>query len=407
MHAATGVNLPDAFTWQGLSDALGPDAESLVHLAMSLHRRPEVAFKERHAAKACTALLTGWGFEVTAGTAWGLPTAFRASYGDGALNVALVAEYDALPGLGHACGHNIIAAAAIGAARLLSDHASALGLTVTVMGTPGEEGGGGKALMLDRGAFEGVHAAAMVHPGPRDCIAMTTKAVSHLRVRYTGRAAHAAASPATGVNAADALVIAQSAIGLLRQHLPAGVLVHGIVTEGGAAPNVVPASSVGRWYVRADSISGLEAAEARIVECFRAGAVATGCEWRVEHETPRYAELRTDPVLAKHYARAAAEGGRPVDHDHGRRGPCLVGSTDMGNVSQAIPSIHPVVALGDGAASIHEPRFADLAGSPAASRPLVRGAVGLALAIGYAAADAPFRRSVAASPNANQSADCR
>lgn len=390
MHRSSAVNRRTSWTWEVLASAMRPLEPSLQRLARQLHEDPETAFEEVRAAAACTSLLADRGFSVRGGEDWDLPTAFRAESGSGPLNVALIAEYDALPGLGHACGHNLIAAASLGAACLLADRADELGITVTVIGTPAEEGGGGKALLLDRGAFRGLHAAAMVHPGPRDCLEMATKAVSHLRITYTGRESHAAAQPDKGINALDAFVVAQNAIGLLRQHLPAGAMAHGIVTDGGKAPNVVPDRTVGRWYVRADTIEVLAEVESRIVGCFQAGAVATGCQVVIEHESPRYEEVASDPVLAELFARSSAAGGRPLVHEH-PAGPCLTGSTDMGNVSRRLPAIHPVVALGDGTASIHERRFAALAGEAAAMDAVRHGAVALALTYAFAADDPDVR----------------
>jgi amidohydrolase len=208
-----------------------------IALSHSIHARPELGFAEHEASRAVAEVLDGSGFAVDQG-AGGLPTALAATCGSGELTIGLFAEYDALPQMGHACGHNIIAAAAVTAARLLAPMAT--DLTVKVFGTPAEEAGGGKILMLDRGVFDGVHAAMMVHPSPADQVRASTLAVAHLGISYTGRTAHAGAAPEQGVNAADAFTVAQVAIGLLRQHLSHDARIHGIVTRGGEAPNVVP-----------------------------------------------------------------------------------------------------------------------------------------------------------------------
>ena len=195
--------------------------------------------------------------------------------------MAVCAEYDALPDIGHACGHNIIAATAVGAGLALAAVADDLGLTVRVLGTPAEEGGGGKVLMLERGAFAGVHAAMMVHPWPTERLTATCLAVAHYDVRYHGREAHASAAPWEGVNAQDALTVAQVAIGLLRQQLPPGDQVHGVVTKSSSAANVIPAAVTARYMVRSRTAAGLAALRPRVDACFEAGALATGCTARL------------------------------------------------------------------------------------------------------------------------------
>src|SRR6266511_4385474 len=224
--------------------------DELVALSHRIHAHPELGFEEERACAWLCELLAGAGLEVERGVG-GLPTAFAARAGAGPLRVVVCAEYDALPGVGHACGHNVIAAMAAGAGMALAEVADDVGLEVTVLGTPAEEGGGGKILLLRQGAFAGAHAAMMVHPSPYEIAEMPAIAVTQLRVAYTGKEAHASAYPQLGVNAADALVVAQTAIGLLRQHLLPGDRVHGIVTHGGDAPNVIPAHTAGTWMVRA------------------------------------------------------------------------------------------------------------------------------------------------------------
>ncbi|MGH9299475.1 MAG: M20/M25/M40 family metallo-hydrolase, partial [Acidimicrobiales bacterium] len=226
------------------------DGARLVALSHLVHGHPETAFEETKSSAWCAEALSEAGLDVELGVC-DLPTAFSASAGSGPLTVALCAEYDALPGIGHACGHNVIASAAIGAGRALAAVADELGITVRVLGTPAEEGGGGKILMMERGGFEGVNAAMMVHPAPGELDRMPCLAVEHFDVVYRGKEAHASAFPERGVNAADALTVAQVAIGLLRQHAEDGDQVHGIVTLGGAAPNIIPSLTSAKYYVRA------------------------------------------------------------------------------------------------------------------------------------------------------------
>jgi amidohydrolase len=379
-----------------IATAVSDARDRLIGLSHRLHAYPEVAWAEERAAAWVAAELADAGFEVEA-NACGMPTAFIARAGSGPLHVGICAEYDALPGLGHACGHNIIAAAAVGAGRALAAAADDLGLTVTVLGTPAEEGGGGKVYMLERGAFAGLHAAMMVHPGPVDVAEARPFAVSHLKIRYRGQATHAAAYPERGVNAADAFTVAQVAIGLLRQQLAPSTRVHGIVTRGGDAPNAIPDETEGRWYVRAETLHALAALEPRVRACFEAGALATGCGVEIEVEAPPYAEFRNDPDLLPLYRANAERLGRrftPADSD----GPAAAAgrmnraSTDMGNVSLVLPAIHPYIGIGSLPAVNHQKEFAAHCVTPAADAALVDGAIALAWTAADAALDEGIRR---------------
>ena len=285
-----------------VTSRIAADTTKLLKLSRRIHANPEVAWDEHQAAAWVGATMDDAGFAVEA-PYLGLSTALKATTGSGPLHVVLCAEYDALPGLGHACGHNIIASSSVGAALALGALADDLGLTVTLLGTPAEEGGGGKNVLLERGAFDSVHLALMAHPGPVDVALARPYAVSHLDVAYDGKAAHAAAYPEDGVNAADAFTVAQVAIGLLRQQLPSGTRVHGLVTRGGEAPNAIPQRSEGRWYVRGDSTPVMERARERVVRCFEAGALATGCEIHIEESTVPHAEFRTDAAVLDLYVR--------------------------------------------------------------------------------------------------------
>lgn len=222
----------------------------LVELSHAIHAEPELAFAEHRSCAKAQALVAERGFEITT-AAGGLDTAFRADYGSGPLVVGVCAEYDALPGIGHACGHNIIAASAVGTALALAEVADDLGLTVALLGTPAEESGGGKALMLQAGTFDDVAVAVMVHPGPTDIAGARSLALSEVTVRYRGKESHAAVAPHLGVNAADAVTVAQVAIGVLRQQLAPGQMVHGIVTDGGQAVNVIPGQARLQYAMRA------------------------------------------------------------------------------------------------------------------------------------------------------------
>jgi amidohydrolase len=348
----------------------------LVALSHDIHAEPELAFAEYRSCAKTTALVAERGFQIEQAPA-GLDTAFRAVFGSGPLVIGICAEYDALPGIGHACGHNIIAASAVGTALALAEVADTLGLTVVLLGTPAEEAGGGKVLMLDAGVFDDIAATVMLHPGPIDIAAARSLALSEVTIRYTGRESHAAVAPYLGVNAADAVTVAQVAIGLLRQQLAPGQMVHGIVTNGGQASNIIPGLAELRYTMRASHSESLQELESRMTGCFAAGAVATGCEHVVSETAPPYAELAPDAWLADMLrAEMVRVGRQPVPADVEASLP--LGSTDMGNVTQKMPGIHPIVGIDAGGASIHQPEFAVAAVNASADTAVVEGAIMLA-----------------------------
>ena len=366
--------------------------EDLVELSHRIHAHPELGWHEERASSWTAASLADGGFDIEIPE--GMPTAFVARAGSGPLRIGICAEYDALPSVGHACGHNVIAAAAVGAGRALAQVADEVGLTVSVFGTPAEEGGGGKIRMLDRGLFEGIHAAMMVHPAPFDDPAPAMTAAGHVHVSYTGKEAHAAAAPELGVNAADAITIAQVAVGLLRQHTRATDLLHGIVTKGGDAPNIVPARTEADFYFRAKTIDELEELYPRLARCFAAGALATGATLGLERDIT-YAELRTDLDLAALYRRNAEAVGRSFPrHEETVR---FAASTDFGDVSLAMPSIHPLVGIRTDAVN-HQPEFASACIGASADRALADAAVAMAWTALDAASDAGLRERLLARP---------
>ncbi|MDQ3574384.1 MAG: M20 family metallopeptidase [Actinomycetota bacterium] len=364
-------------------------SDGLVELSHRIHANPETMFEEEKSSRWVAEGLDSGGFSVDHGVC-DLPTAFVASAGHGPLTVAICAEYDALPGVGHACGHNVIAAAAVGAGLALAPLADDLGLTVKVMGTPAEEGGGGKILMLERGAFDGVNAAMMVHPAPVESVRMPCLAVSHVDVHYRGKEAHASAFPEEGRNAADALTVAQVGVGLLRQHIGPSARIHGIVTKGGEAPNVVPSHAVGKWFIRERSLAELAELEARVSRCFEAGALATGCEVAIEPQAPKYSEFHDDEDLMTIYRRNAEAAGRRFP-DLGELIRRMAASTDMANVSLAMPAIHPMLGLGSLPVVNHQPEFAAFCATPVADQAVLEGAVAMAWTTIDAATTEPTR----------------
>jgi amidohydrolase len=357
-------------------ERLTASSPQLIELSHRIHAHPEVGFEEERAAAWLCDDLDARGFAVTRGVG-DLPTAFVARAGAGPLHVAFCAEYDALPGIGHACGHNMIAAMAVGAAAAAARVADDVGLTVSVIGTPAEEGGGGKILLLERGVFAGVHAAMLVHPAPMDVVEQPFLACAQFEVRYTGKEAHASAFPERGVNAADALTVAQTAIGCLRQHIRPTDRVHGIVTHGGDAPNVVPARTTAHYIVRARTLAELDDIRGKVVRCFEAGALATGSTLAITEDHPPYAEVKPDPVIAAAYRRNATTLGRQLP-DLGALLERMAGSTDMGNVSLALPSIHPMIGIESLPAVNHQPEFTAHCATPVADRAVLDGALAMA-----------------------------
>jgi amidohydrolase len=346
--------------------------DTLVALSHRIHDHPELKFEEVETSVWTAAALADAGLPVEMGVC-DLPTAFSSVVGDGPLHLAICAEYDALPAIGHACGHNMIAASAVGAGLALAPLVDELGITLHVLGTPAEEGGGGKIFMLERGAFDGVHAAMMVHPTPREDVYPRVSAVAHMHVAYEGRESHAAIAPQLGVNAADAFTVAQVAIGLLRQHLRPTDQVHGIVAKGGDAVNVVPAHTEGFFMARARTLDELAELRPRVVRCFEAGELATGTRLAINDVSPDYAQMEHDHDLAELYRENAAALGRPPSQDG-----AATFSTDMGNVSLAMPSIHPCIAIESGGAVNHQPEFARAAVNASADRAVAEGALALA-----------------------------
>lgn len=350
-------------------------ASVLLDVSHAIWDRPELCFEEHHAHDLLVEVLAGAGLAPTR-HAYGLDTAFVAEAGTEGPTVAVLCEYDALPDIGHACGHNVIAAAGLGAGLALAALAEELGGRVRILGTPAEEGGGGKEFMIRAGAFDGVDAALMVHPADRDLPSMHAIAIQELHVDYHGVASHAAAAPEKGRNALDAAVLGYVGVAALRQHIGTGERVHGIFTRAGDKPNIVPRQASAQWYVRSDTLDSLESLKARVLACLEGGATAAGCTMEHRWKDPAYADMVDDPWLLERWcAHSAAIGRNP--EDPGLDGP-VVGSTDMGNVSHVVPSIHPMIAVAPRGVSIHTPEFAEHARGPAGDRAVLDGATLLA-----------------------------
>ncbi len=365
------------------ASAIQRHADELIALSHFVHAHPELGYVEFESSGAVADLAEKSGFQVERGIAE-LPTAFRATMGSGDLNIVYCAEFDALPDIGHACGHNIIAASSLGAAIGLGTVADELNVTVTLLGTPSEEGGGGKIDLINAGYFDGAHAAMMVHPFPTDRLDALCLAVDHFDVIFEGKEAHAAAAPWVGINALDAMTIAQVAIGLLRQQLRPGDLVHGIVLEGGSAANIIPSRAVGRFMARSLTSERLAELRVGVNACFEAGALATGALLRIEEIGSAFSHLESDVDILSHYRVAAEALGRSfLFDDEGVERPAI--STDMGNVSLVVPSIHPLLMIPTNGAVNHQPEFTAACVTPEADRAVLSGAIALAhTAIGVA-----------------------
>jgi amidohydrolase len=352
--------------------------KTVLDLSHRIHANPELGFEEEKACGWLADALDKAGFTVERGIC-DLPTAFSARSGKGPLHVAICAEYDCLPGIGHACGHNMIAAMAIGAGIAAAKVADDAGLTVHVFGTPAEEVGNasGKVLMLERGAFQGIHAAMMVHPAPVEMIEAHLIAASMFDVEYTGKEAHASAFPEMGINAADALTVAQVSIGLLRQHLRQTDRIHGFTTHGGEAPNVIPAHTSAKYIVRAENLEELRDVRAKVYRCFEAGEVATGAKLKIIGGDKPYADVRYDHEIGAIYKKNAEALGRAFPSLSPMMAR-LAASTDMGNVSQAIPSIHPMIGISSLPAANHQPEFTAHCITETADRAVLDGSMAMA-----------------------------
>ena len=344
--------------------------DELIQMADAIHAQPEVAFEEFKSAALLGARLQENGFAVERGVA-GLETAFVATtqgQGDGP-TVAILAEYDALPGLGHACGHNLIGAAAVGAGVAMKAVLPELAGTIQVIGTPAEEGGGGKAIMVEAGIFDEVDAAMMVHPSSKNLTRRTSLTSYKIQIEFFGKPAHAAAKPDEGINALEAMILTYNGINALRQHLRDDARIHGIITHGGDAPNIVPEYTAARFYVRAaDSPYTLKVIE-KIQGCAKGAALATGARLAFSEYAPHY-----DNRLPNHKLYDLAEANMATLGLELAAPDERMGSSDMGNVSQVVPAIHPYVAIGPEEMGGHTAEFCAAAGSPAGHEGMIKAA---------------------------------
>jgi amidohydrolase len=356
-------------------DEVEAQREALVGLSHSIHDNPELGFQEEEACAALCAHLQTNGFRIERPFC-DLATAFRATCGAERPRVAFLAEYDALSGLGHACGHNLIAASSTGAAVAVGKLLAQTGGSVAAIGTPAEEVYGGKAIMAGRNAFDGLDAAMLVHPGSRNAALTAALACATVNVEYFGREAHAASRPDAGINALDALVIAYTSIAALRQHIRDSARIHGMITDGGQMPNVVPNHSAGVFLARAEDEAYLEELKRRVIACFEAGATATGARLEYRWDDVQYAPLRANRPLADAFRKNLTKLGRSVRE---LATPRALGSTDMGNVSALLPTIHPSIQVAPREVNIHTADFARFARSEEGDRALIDAAKAMAM----------------------------
>ncbi len=369
--------------------------DDLLQLSHDIHDHPELGFAEHRAAQAVARTLTDHGVDAQVG-AYDLDTALRATTGRGAPTVAVIAEYDALPEIGHACGHNIICATAVGAFLALHQLGDDLDGTVELIATPAEEGGGGKEIIARAGGFDHVAAALMVHPFGMDVADHPWLGVRQVAVTYRGLHAHASMMPFLGRNALDAVVHAYNGVSQLRQHMLSTDRVHGIITDGGQAPNIIPDRASAHFYLRSAEPETLAILTERVQAILESAATATGTAAELRWDpSPPYLPVRTNRPLAARYAVNVADRGRRV-LPRGVAPTSLAASTDLGNVSVRVPSIHPLLAIAPPEVTIHSPEFAEWAVSERADKATVDGAIGLARTAADFFADSELRKAVTA-----------
>jgi len=349
--------------------------EELVELSLRIHANPELGLKETKASGWLAGYLESNGFDVERGICQ-LPTAFRASYGSQKPNVGILAEYDALPKLGHACGHNIVGTAAVGAGVATKLVIDRVGGQVTVYGTPAEELEGGKAIMANRGAFRDLDAAMKMHPANANRVSSWSLAAMGVRVEFRGKSVHASSHPEEGINALEALILSFNHINSLRQHVKEKSRIHGIITNGGEAANVVPDYAAGSFLVRAEDDAYLAELWQKVLKCFEAGALATGAQFSYQLRDVNYLALRTNQVMAGLGAENIRRLGREVVPAETEKG---YGSTDLGNVSVLVPAVSFNLSIAPSGVDVHQPEFCAAAASDTGHQALLDGAKVIAM----------------------------
>lgn len=368
---------PASAAQQRAEGAIRAASADLLALSHALSADPETGFKEHRSAARVGEALSAAGFDVSIGV-YGLPTAIEASYGSGDIEIAVVGEYDALPDVGHACGHNIIASAGVGAALGLRSVADELGVRIVFLGSPAEENGGGKVFMLERGAWDSATFSLMVHPmaaGQVNTAGSSSQALDDWIVTFRGKPAHAAFAPHEGINAGNAVTLTEVGIGLLRQQMPKDVVISSI-SKTGKAVNIIPEIATMELEIRGITNESWELAKRRVREVVQGAAMAAGCEVEIEVPLPGYAPLKQDTDLAGFFDSVYGSliGSDPATWGEG----LTLGSTDMGDVSRYLPAIHPTLALESTDASPHQYEFAAAAVTAEGDAAVINGAIALA-----------------------------
>ncbi|WP_347305569.1 M20 family metallopeptidase [Corynebacterium sp. SA-MJD20WY100] len=386
IEAAVAPTAPTA-AWELIASCADELTDTLNHIVADLHAHPETAFEEYRSCALLADIIEERGFTVTRG-AYGVETAFEASWQSPDFDeskhptVAILAEYDALPGIGHACGHNIIAAAGVGAFLALTAALQRMETVpagrIVVLGTPAEEGHTGKEYMIRGGAFDGVDCAMMVHGFGYDIASHVWLGRRSATITFEGVPAHASASPFMGRNALDAATLAYQGLGLLRQQMPPGDRLHAIIEDGGDSPNVIPRHASLNLYVRSGEVETLLDLSRRVDDIMQGAALMSGCGYRVEWDlNPMSLPVRNNEALAQRWARTQSLRGR-VALPAGVVPETLAASTDFGNVSHLVPGIHPVIKVSPDDVALHTEAFREWAISDNARTAAADAAVGLA-----------------------------
>lgn len=376
-----------------IDESVARNADLLISTSHDIHEHPELSFQEKRSSKLLGKLAEDHGFAVSYGK-YGIDTSFEAIYGSGDFRVVVCAEYDSLPNIGHACGHNIICTAALGAAFALKEVADELGITVVLLGTPAEEHGAGKAIMLDNGAWNDATISLMVHGTPAlvdtSCEAVRMNAVSRFNVTFKGRGSHAAARPEYGINAGDAATISLVSLGLLRQQIVDGVRMNAFIAHGGDETNIIPETTLVKTECRTFEFDRMVEVRRKMYNCFEGAAIATGCTWSREEAEPMYESTVQYPALASAWDENLRATGREVRADAYRP----LGSTDMGNVCNYMPAIHPTIAVLGHEGQTHTAQFAADAMTPEADQAILDSARALARSVVDVAADSAERQNL-------------
>jgi amidohydrolase len=377
-----------------LKEAIAKDVDSraapLGAISKKLHDNPETAMKEVKAAGWLVQYLKDSGFKVETGIC-GMPTAFRALYGKGKPAIGFLAEFDALPKVGHACGHNLIAVTSLAAGIASKLAADAYGAAIVIYGTPGEEGDAGKAQMEQKGAFRDIDVAMITHPGGGNKVVEGALACQTINVEFIGKAVHAAANPDQGINALEAMILSFNAIDALRQHVKPTARIHGIITDGGEAPNIVPAHTAGSFIVRAVDDDYLEVVKEKVLNCFKGAATSTGTTLKYQWAEVRYAAMRNNIAMAKLFRKNFQGLGYtiPLGDTSGS-----TGSTDVGNVSTLAPAIQPYVGIAEENILIHSTEFEKVTGTAEALKIMLDAGKAMAMTAADLLADPGTFRSV-------------